>query len=453
MNPLTAYVKTLWRNDDSPDLDADHLNNLEDGLERATDGVNGVLDEALGAKSDAAGALQLLNQHLADYNNPHKVTAAQVGASSGGSTGGGGGGLGIDIVARGARGDDATDNTAIIQACLDEIRTAGGGTLVIPRRLNNTIYRTRCLWVPSQCRILSDGATLKNIGWSSDTRYASWDGDQIAADGVLSIQPQTKYGFSSVPNNVYVTDLRLDVSSARLDGVLTYGIDVGGSGVFIEKVAIEGDPKDCINFGERRGQAIENIHIDRCYLAGARRNIISIEGADIRRVWIRDSLLRSCSGVPTPVGAGQMDASPGCGIDIEQPSAGGSLAHIYILNNWITNNAGPAIGFNWNVQPSDTLEGILIEGNRLSDNSANPQGGLNGGIFLKGGRTDEDLRILGNRIDGTRSGAGIQGQTDPSGYWRHKTLIANNIIAGNAGGGISIPGGVAAVTQSANLVY
>lgn len=452
MNPLIPYVPTDWVNDSSPDIDADHLNHLEDGVEAATTGVNGALDEAKMAQADANSFKQLLDQHIANMSNPHNVTAAQVGVSSPGG-GGGGGGVGIDIVARGARGDDAFDNTAVIQACLDEIRNAGGGTLFIPAgRTGGNTFRTRCLWVPSNCRIISEGALLKNIGWALDARYSSWDGDQIAAQGLFTVQPQTKYGFNALPQRISFEGLFMEVVSSRPDGILTYGFDIGGNYINIDRCHVYGDPKDDINIGERRGQNLNFIWITKSFLHHARRNNISIEGADIRYIWIQDCWIGYCSGVPTPVGGGQLDNSPGAGIDIEQPSGGpGNLSHIWIQNNWITNCAGPAVACAFHIQPSDSLENLVIEGNRISDNSGNPQGGAFGGIYLIGGRTQDDIRITNNHIDGTRSGAGIQGADGGGANWRHQTLIAHNRMHGNAGGNILIPAPVGSVIVDSNF--
>lgn len=41
---LTPYTPTTWVNDSEPDLEADNLNKIEQGIASAIDGVNGILD-------------------------------------------------------------------------------------------------------------------------------------------------------------------------------------------------------------------------------------------------------------------------------------------------------------------------------------------------------------------------------------------------------------------------
>jgi len=55
VEPIPEYVPTQWVDDLEPDIDADHLNHIEDGIKRATDGVNNLIENGGGSFTPSDG--------------------------------------------------------------------------------------------------------------------------------------------------------------------------------------------------------------------------------------------------------------------------------------------------------------------------------------------------------------------------------------------------------------
>lgn len=79
---MSDFVRTYWVDNSAPDVTADELNRIEQGILDAHDKADELLAQATDAVARAAQMIVTLSAHLADFNNPHHVTAAQVGVEA-----------------------------------------------------------------------------------------------------------------------------------------------------------------------------------------------------------------------------------------------------------------------------------------------------------------------------------------------------------------------------------
>jgi len=306
------------------------------------------------------------------------IGVAAVGAlarSESASAGVGTSGTQINICDRGAKGDGVTDNTAIIQGALDEIRAAGGGELYIPGTGGGgRVFMTQGLWVPSNTRIVSDGAQLRASG-PGPSRAHSGDGDPIPADGLLTIAPQINSGESGVRTNVFVENVEL-VGNSRIK----YGIWADGVRLLrIRGVHIAGTTYEGISLARRMTGVystpypIELVRIvDTAIEYCGENGIAVITGHDvvIDRCWISNISAGPAGG-------------PGAGIDVEPNQTTDLINGITISSTQIVNTWGAGIilsappGGNGNSQEfrDITISGCRVHANGTGGN-VNERGGV-----------------------------------------------------------------------------
>lgn len=412
-----AFVKTNWVNDAEPDITAEELNRIELGIEEAHTLAGSASLAAANAASAAQTATNGLSAHTQSTGNPHNVTSKQVGGRHI-----------INAVKRGARGDDATDNTALLQAMLDEIRdSARPRELYLPGD-EGTVYRTKGLWVPSRVRIVSDGAELKITGKGAQ-RSTSDDADPIFATAGLTIRAQKSLGFTSIVTDVAVEGLTVNVSVATDGADDLYGVQVAGQRVRLEHVRVTGVPHDALVIDNRSAFGTpEEILARRCLFENGRRNSVSL--IVCRYVWLEDNLIRNCA-------ASSPEFDPGAGIDIEPNVAGDPLHDIFIRNNVIRDNAGSGIALileGWAGDDSTNADGIVIEGNAIRGNGIKAGGDATttGGIEARAGTSSLGLRIVNNTIRSQVAGPAVY----LNGF-NPVVVIAHNDLRTNPGGGIS----------------
>lgn len=388
--PVT-YVKTEWVNDNAPDIDADHLNKMEQGIADAHDGFALAQSDAGAAKSDAASAVSTVNGHLTDRNNPHVVTARQIGTRH----------L-KNAVKRGAKAQAGFDNTVIFQTILDEITNEGGGEFYLPGD-SGAVYETKNLWIQgSNTRIVSEGAQMKFTAQSPYARGTSFAGLDF-----------TKANAAVAPSGLILEGLTVNIAY-DLGTETIVGIAIDCDNAVVQDCTVIGIPKDSIYVGGYQGgradNSSRNVRVERCQLIAARRNVISITG--VVGCWI-DKCVISGSTASDPGSPGA--TNPGAGIDIEPNFRATPITDIWITDCVVDNNGGAGIA----IVPSgaadnlsiDIFNNIYLLNNRIWGNGASASASTSGGIdFLQYGQTNGEASVLvqGNSIQYSQRGYGIR---------------------------------------------
>nr|DAH34080.1 MAG TPA: hypothetical protein [Caudoviricetes sp.] len=81
LNKLAEYVPTKYVNNSEPDIDAEHLNNTEQGLLRVTNLLNGAVDvinDLQTTVANQASAIETLNSNLSKRNPPYAEKSSGV---------------------------------------------------------------------------------------------------------------------------------------------------------------------------------------------------------------------------------------------------------------------------------------------------------------------------------------------------------------------------------------
>jgi hypothetical protein len=286
-----------------------------------------------------------------------------------------------------------TDDTAWLQARLD----SGSGTTFLPKLPDGRCYATRGLWVShDDTTITSDGACITALGLGP-VRLHSIDGDPIAANAVFFVNRSDEK--KPTPVRVTISGLRIDVPSGSQE---MYGIAVFAHHVTLSGLEIFGSPKDDVLIGARANGSgyVGRVAVLNSKLTGAMRNGVSAFGVIGLRVEGN-----SISGV--------RDAPPGqpaAGIDVEPDDRAQPTIEMRILDNTISDNAGPGIllALDTNAGPDLLATDLVISGNTV-------------------------LRNANKRTPPTRAGIAITGGQDGG----QGTLeLTNNVVRDNGGPGI-----------------
>ena len=454
-----TYVQTEWVDDSAPDIDADHLNKIEQGVYDAHVGFAAAQESADAASSDAASAVSTVNGHVASVSNPHATTAKQVGARHH-----------KNAKKRGAVGNGSTDDTAILQLLLDEIRDAGGGELYLPND-GNTIYRTRGLWVPANCRIVSDGADV--YFWDAgDPRDESPDGDLRCALGFhAAFQRPNRGGASFTPSNVVIEGLVIDCANSGFqnstalfptNNYYTYWeanpfgadpnrkpsnvypasslrglvpVNLAGDEMTLRDVKIIGTGYDAIQLSGNR-ITLERVNIT----TGARRNNVSVfSGTELEFYKL---LANNClAAIPTARTVNSSwvfnEPAPGCGVEIE-PFATVNLEAVRFRDCTMKGNGGAGIGVVLDEGGTSTIDGLVIDGCYLAGNGASGATGvLKGAVELRGGNGSHAVFISNSSLKSSVRGSGVD--RDAHGF-APKVIVSGCDLRFNSGGAASASG-------------
>lgn len=76
---MSSFTRTYWVDNSEPDVTADQLNRIEQGIVDAHSKADDLLVDVVAALDLAADVIDALAAHVGDFNNPHHVTAAQLG--------------------------------------------------------------------------------------------------------------------------------------------------------------------------------------------------------------------------------------------------------------------------------------------------------------------------------------------------------------------------------------
>jgi hypothetical protein len=292
------------------------------------------------------------------------------------------------LVASGAGRDD----TAWLQSRLDR----AGGTVFLPALPNGECYATRGLWVSrDRTTITSDGACIVSLGLGP-IRLHSVDGDPIAASAVFFVNRSTPT--RPAPVHVTISNLRIVVPA----GQSMYGVAIFGHQVTLNRIDIDGSPKDDVTIsGRGNGNSFAgSVSILDSTLSGATRNAISataviglrIEGNTITGV--RDS----------PPG------QPAAGIDLEPDDRGQPALDVHIIGNTIRDNAGPGILLELESNDGQAVVATALEisGNTIVRNALKRTPPKRAGIVLAGGQDGgRGTLVLKNNVIRDNGGPGI----------------------------------------------
>ena len=372
----TPYEPTVYRDNAPPEINAVNLNKLENAVSLAKTEMTAV-ESTVALNSELISSHgDVLSTHVSLQTNPHLVTVQQVGARHHKNAKKGG-----------ALGDGVNDDTPYLQALLDELRDRGGGELYIPND-GGTVYRCYGLWVASNTRVVSDGATLKWYGEGMDSRSQSVGGLPLFASGLLTISDQrvTVPGLQEAAN-VMVEGLRLDLT----------GQLVTHSGVHIRS-GVDVLVRDSVAIGGQCGVRIDSpgpitnrrVHLERLDLR--EQATVGIELAGFSDVTVLHCTIRD----------------GGTGVLVRPVGSDDETRDVSILDTLIDLPLGPGVEFDFDFEGTgcEAIGSALIRG-------ATVRNGSLGGVVVDGyDRTHlasvrvHDCALAGNGAAASVGGSG-----------------------------------------------
>jgi polygalacturonase len=271
----------------------------------------------------------------------------------------------VNVKDKGARGDDRTDDTAAIQAAIEEI-AGTGGTVLVPNGtyMVNAVGKNRLTLKSDMTLKLSESATLKAIPNSSE-RYAilsiSGASNATVVGGTLEGEREEHVGKSGE----WGMGIRIDQGAEHITITGVTAKKMWGDGFYIEGAT---DVKFCsitADYNRRQGLSI-----------------IKADG-----LVVTNSVFQNTRGT-----------SPSAGIDLEPDQAAQEITNVRIQNSKFLDNAGAGIGiagkkgriskveithnvFSGNlpllVEDAPGVPASAICRNRQITNQSEPSGGLN----------------------------------------------------------------------------
>jgi polygalacturonase len=216
----------------------------------------------------------------------------------------------VNVKDRGATGDGLTDDTAAIQAAIDEI-AGTGGTVLVP----NGVYmvnavKPKSLTLKSDMTLkLSDGATLKVVP-NSSKRYAVLSISGVSKVRVVGGTLEGDRNEHKGKSGEWGMGIRIDHGAEQItiSGVLAK--KMWGDGFYVESVK---DVRFCSVVADNN-----------------RRQGLSIIAAD--GLIVTNSVLKNTRGT-----------RPSAGIDLEPDKSGQKITNVRIENSKFLNNAGTGI--------------------------------------------------------------------------------------------------------------
>ncbi|MFA5330275.1 MAG: Calx-beta domain-containing protein [Prolixibacteraceae bacterium] len=256
-------------------------------------------------------------------------------------------GLVVDAKSKGAKGDGVTDDTAALQAAVDQV--AGTGGIAFVPDGTYLINPAKHLNLKSNMTLsLSAGALLKAIPVSTD-------GSAVVQ--LNNIQDVTITGGT-------IEGERNGHTGAAVSGDgHGHGINIqGAANIVVKDLTAKNCWGDGIYVGKGTTVETKNVIIDHVISDNNRRQGLSVVMGD--GIVIRNSVFKNTNGT-----------APQAGIDLE-PNVGFAVRNVQILNCQVLNNTGTGIIL-W-VDPTFTntiLDNVTVDGNTVADNGLEtPQG-------------------------------------------------------------------------------
>lgn len=136
-------------------------------------------------------------------------------------------GLGISVLAHGARGDGVTDDTAAIQAALDDAADAGGGLVTVPAG----VWIVRGLTIGTGVALVGQGPDATTIRLAGDAPSGAHVIATDEFDRLTGTDEEDELG----PSGWQVRSLRIDGSAGRGGGC---GLAIYGYGYRLQDLAV-----------------------------------------------------------------------------------------------------------------------------------------------------------------------------------------------------------------------
>jgi parallel beta-helix repeat protein len=297
----------------------------------------------------------------------------------------------FDIVADfGAKGDGSTDDTTAIQAALDAVYSAGGGTVVVPST-GTFIFTT--LKVKTNTTFKSYGGVLKiknNVCVDSNALY-------YFINNISSQDTLTYYGYP----NVILDNLKIDGNQANntLYNVAD-PITICGDNVKVINCYIYNAPDSGIMFTNVKNSRCVNNRIDNCRDLG---------------IYVNDGTGTSSS--ENTISGNIITRAQYGAISLKRIST-----KMIVSNNLIYDcGNGILLDFAIRVNSNDYSYNMTITNNRIRYIGFSYPTATGYGIMLKGGKNSI---VTNNRIEKTfAQGIRLEGSSE--------NIIANNIVEGD----------------------
>jgi len=306
----------------------------------------------------------------------------------------------VNVVDRGAKGDGVTDDSAAIQAAIDEVGGTGG-TVLIPAgtfMVNATRSSGQGLMITSHMTLQLDPSAVLKVLPNGSPSYSILYLEEVSDVNILG---GTLEGDRSTHTGT--------------GGESGMGIVVASStSIVIESVTV----KECWGDGFYIGGSTPSQGITLCSVVADhnRRQGLSVVMAD--GVVVRNSTFQNTSGT-----------TPENGIDIE-PNPGETVNNLQILNCIFSNNAGG--GIQDSVPIANTgiafATNIVIEGNHVTGNGVNSANGdARGGIEV----SNVSGHRIANNIIQNNNGWGLRLRDNAN-----DTVVTGNTVSDSIGDGI-----------------
>ncbi|MCK9414716.1 MAG: right-handed parallel beta-helix repeat-containing protein [Prolixibacteraceae bacterium] len=248
----------------------------------------------------------------------------------------------VNVKNTGAKGDGVTDDTAALQAAVDQV-AGTDGTVLVPDGTYMINAITHLNLKSKMTLRMTSGAVLKALANNKDN-YAIVSIIQVRDVIVIGGTVQGERAMHTGTTGEWGMGICIDGSTnVTIQDVIAK--DCWGDGFFIDSLT-----------GAAKRQSF-NVVLDGVIADNNRRQGLSI--AQVDGLIVKNSIFRNTQG-----------RAPGAGIDIE-PDDNETAENIQILNSQFLNNAGGGI-FLWLNQkfPNTFLENVTIDGNTIVDNGA-----------------------------------------------------------------------------------
>jgi hypothetical protein len=316
----------------------------------------------------------------------------------------------VNVRDKGATGNGSTDDTAAIQAAINQVGGTGGtvfvpdGTYLVSRAATGDT-RIALSLKSNMTFKMSSGATIKLRPNSSTTYYVLYMPGLTNVNIVGGKLQGERHQHGTPGDDAYTTPADSNCPNAdSCYGQWGMGIGVyGGSNIYVEGIHLREMWGDGIYVSN-----VSNINIYSIVADDNRRQAISLIRAN--GVVIRDSVLKNTYG-----------HKPQAGVDFEPNTAGENITNVQIINNTITGNRGSGL----QVSVPDRLGAtaitayVTITGNTITGNAR--FGDYTAGVMITGSGV-HDVTMKNNTIKNNSGACGVQIDNSAP------NIVTNNII-------------------------
>jgi hypothetical protein len=321
------------------------------------------------------------------------------------------------VLAFGAKGDGVTNDTAKIQAGINQVGGTGG-TLFFPAGtyLVSIGAGGAALNLKSNMTVkLDTNATIKLVP-NNSTTYFIFKLAGLTNVNIIGGKLQgERHQHLTAGDDSYTTPYSASCTSPdSCFGQWGMGVGVyGGSNLYFENIHIREMWGDAFYISD----AATKVRIYSCNMQDNRRQGVSL-------IHCTDVVVHGCTI------NGTYGHKPECGIDFEPNDADKGILNVQILNNTITGNKGSGIqvGVPARLEATCTILGVLIDGNTVTGN-----GRVNtttAGLRIESIGADNGVVATNNIVTGNTGRAGIGVDTTSGQRVQYNTVKNNTVTSG-----------------------